>query len=202
MKRSTSTTAATVAFVMTLARGMGYAILQRDDDSSAPVVEAKPDGHYALQITDMRAKLAELDRMSPEEGFERHRVERKKELNWRREEVQRKRELRERYTRVLAELEAWQPDPLIESTKEYALKCLRDSIEWDCGPEGEELRYHTMSKVYANGSDYIDAQRRQVLADIANAEKHQREDQERTEERNRHIRALYASLPPAAEATG
>lgn len=184
-------------YLMGVARGMGYSIMQRDDAPDAPVREVEPSDYDRRRADELRAELADIEGLSVADAWARYQREREEAGDRRHEIVRDRREMRERYLSMIAEVEAWQPDPLIASTKTYALKYLRESMEFDCGPEGQEARYWPMPEHHSSGADYITARRRALQEQIDRAEKDQAEEDERTRDRNRHIRALHASLPPA-----
>lgn len=185
------------SYLMGVARGMGYSIMQRDDAPDAPVREVTASDYNRRRADELRAELAEIEGLSVADAWDRYKREREEAGARRDESVRGRREMRERYLAMLAEVEAWQPDPLIASTKTYALKYLHESMEFDCGPEGQEARYWPMPEHHNSGADYITARRRALQEQIDRAEKVQAEEEERTRDRNRHIRALHASLPPA-----
>lgn len=189
-------------YLMSVGRSMGYAIMQRDADRSEPVREVTASDYNRRQADTLRQELAEIEGLSVADAWARYLAERAAAVERRDEMVRQRRELRARYTRMLAEVEAWQPDPLIASTKDYALKQLRESIDFDCGHEGEEARYWPMPPVYIGGAEYLAGRRKQLQEDIDRAEQHQREEDDRTADRNRHIAAFLGSLPEALAGEG
>lgn len=184
-------------YLMSVGRSMGYAIMQRDDDRAEPVREVTASDYSRRQADTLRRELAELEGLSVAEAWTRCQAERAAAVERRDEHVRERRELRVRYERMLAQVGAWHPDPLVASTKEYALKHLQESIDFDCDAPGEEARYWPRPPVYLDGSEYITERRKQLQTEIDRAEQNQREEDERTADRNRHIAAFLGSLPAA-----
>lgn len=179
-------------YLMRVGRGMGYAILQRDDDPSEPVkTTTESSSYYEQRIPELKAQLAALWNLTDDEIAEAARADYQERHDaWERRRTE-KAALRERYEDMLAQVEAWEPDPLIASTKEYAIKYLRESIDFDCG--GSRFDQEPQPQ---DPADWLAAQKEDVSDSLARAEAHWEEEKERTADRNRHIEAFLRSLPP------
>lgn len=190
-------------YLMQIGRGMGFAVMQRDDDPREPVKPVEPQtGYYERELTRSRERLAELEAMTPRTA----RVAAREAADAARSAWADRRDhklaLRGRYEEMIRQVEAWEPEPLIATEtqiKEEALKYLRESIEFDCGKPGEEMRYYPKPQTLTP-DDWL---KREIEATRAAIDRHEqsiREERTRTAERNRYITAFLASLPPAEEA--
>lgn len=184
-------------YLMRVGRGMAFAIMQRDSDQDEPVKRCEPNTkYYDEKEQSAQARIAELTAMTSEEVAQAAREDFERErAAW----EQRKAEnaaLRARYEAMLAEVEAWEPDPLIAGTKEYALRMLRESIDFDCGRPDEEDRYYP-EPTEQEPNEWLRYQLGRAHEDVGYAQKHRADELARAEERNRYIDAFYASLPPA-----
>jgi hypothetical protein len=186
-------------YLMSVGRSMGYAIMQRDEHPAAAVTEVTASTYHAEAAAKSRQALADLEQLTVAQAWDLAVGEREEAEAKRREHVQKNRDLRARYTRMLAEVEAWEPDPLVASTKDHALKALRESLDFDCGPEGEELRYWPKPALDFDGAAYITRRRAELQKDIEYHDAEQCKEDQRTIERNRHIAAFLGSLPAGVE---
>lgn len=183
-------------YLMGVGRGMGFAIMQRGEDPSSPIKYVEPSTYYDdEQIRKAQATLAELDGMTIEEAGARLAAERAAADERRRDSVQKTLAMRARYERMIRGVEAWDPVPLMDSTKEQALKYLRESMEFDCGRPGEEARFLDHQTAF-DGAEWLTQERRRAQEQITRSREHIAAERKRTAERNRYIDAFYESLPP------
>lgn len=182
-------------YLMTVGRQMGYAIMQRDDDPTKPVEYVEPSTrYYDESIAEAQAVLARIDGMSVEQAQEEANAEYAAELERWKDTERKKLELRDRYEAMIAQVEGWEPDPLIADTKTQAVKYLRESIEFDVGAPGEEMRYYRYP-IRQSGAEWLNAKRDEAKRTIERGRQNIREERERTAERNRYIAAFLDSLP-------
>jgi hypothetical protein len=184
-------------FLMKVGRGMGFAILQRDDDWDTPIHKVEPSDYNARRLEESRERLRELEGVSIEEANRRAKAEYDEAVAAWEERRSNREAMRSRYEQRIREVEAWQPDPLVESVKNHALQYLREGMEFDCGKPGTESRWDTYPK-RLGGADWLNEQRAKALHDVEYHEKENRKEIERAEERNRYIEAFLSSLPDGA----
>lgn len=182
-------------YLMGVARGYTLAIMQRDEDLRKPVRRVEPQTRYHDEGIDAAEKrLREVAATSVEEANRKAAEEYKAACaDW---EIEKDRRLamRARYEAMVQQVEAWEPDPLVAYLKEGALKHLVDSMKFDCGEPGEEMRYRPYPKLLA-GAEWIDEQVRKARKDIDYHREERAKELKRTAERNAHIDAFLRSLP-------
>lgn len=180
-------------YLLRVGRSMGYAILQRDDDPDAPVKRSEPStSYYDESEAKAEERITWLRSLTPAQVADEAHAEYLTLLkDWKQRRVDRD-ALRARYEAMIAEVAAWQPDPLIESTKTNAIKYLRESIDFDCGT-GEWDKEPVEKEPRA----WLQAELDEAARSVQYAVTHRAEEIARTNERNRYIDAFHASLPGA-----
>lgn len=175
-------------YLLGVARAMGYAVLQRDDSADVPVRKAEPTTRYHDESIDKARRRRDwLQTLDAHDAEREARAEHEAEhASWV-ESRDRMHEMQLRYETMIANVEGWHPDPLIESTKEVALKYLRESLEFDT--------YNSGPPVPQTGAAWLSQQLAIAERNIAYHEAERAKEIERTAERNRYIDAFYASLP-------
>lgn len=101
----------------------------------------------------------------------------------------------ERYEDMVAQVEAWVPDPKVEYVKEQAIKYLRESIEFDLDKDGNDMRWYP-KPVRLTGDAWLEQERARALEDLTRAEKALTEEIARVDDFNEHIDAFLRSPPP------
>lgn len=121
-------------FLVDCARGMGYFMHMRDSSSDAPLTRNYYDSsEYHQQSLDKAwAARQRWDSLSEEEKYAEWSEYYNTTLKENAEREAEKGALRARYLRMIAEVTAYEVEPLMESTKEFALKMLNESMEFDC----------------------------------------------------------------------
>jgi hypothetical protein len=178
-------------FALTVARGMGALILMRDDPMDAPIPDRfEPSPHYAKSLADAKARLAELEAMTPEQREAGAAAARDALKASQADSAARHTETRNRYQAMLAQVVAWEGAP--EGLKEYMLDQLHRSIEFDCPDDALDNPLSPQS---------TDEWFAKALADakwsVEYRTKATHEEAERTEARNAWLAQLRASLPAA-----
>jgi hypothetical protein len=69
-------------YLMGVARGMGYSIMQRDDAPGTPVREVEASDYYRQRGDELRSQLADLDCLTVAEAWARARREREHQVVW------------------------------------------------------------------------------------------------------------------------
>ena len=182
-------------YLMGVGRGMGFAIMQRDDSHDEPVHHVEPHTDYHdSELAKARTLLAEVDTMTTEQAAKRARSEHEEALRDWTETRERRRSLRARYEEMITEVEAWEPDPLVVGVKEAAAKYLRESMDFDCGDPKDDMRWYPYPTLLS-GPEWINAKRAEATRDIEYHEAQRCEEIDRANERNRYIAAFLSSLP-------
>jgi hypothetical protein len=187
-------------FLMRVARSYSLAILQREDDPDAPVKRVEADTrYYDEKIAGAEADLRELSEMSVAQAVERSVAEHDKAVEeWNAARVKAL-ALRGRYEAMIAKVEAWEPPALVAYIKDGALKQLRESIDFDCGKPGEEMKYLRYPQHLA-GAKWIEAKTAEARREIDYGREQIAKQQKLATERNEHIDAFLGSLGTSLDA--
>lgn len=183
-------------YLMQVGRGMGFAIMQRDDPYDEPVKEVEEQSYYSKQLRRYSEEVAELEAMSDEDLVEDERKRREDAIESRRAGIEKSLTLRARYEDMRKQVVGWDCPAIMESTREYALKQLDESIRFDCGEKGNEDRFYHVPKVNTD-PDSIRAERiAHINSMIERCAESKKAEDERNSERSKYIRAFLDSLPP------
>lgn len=181
-------------FLMRVARSYSLAIMQREDDPDAPVRRCEPNTKYREDAIEAAEEtLRDLSALTVEQASERAKAEHEKEAKEWREAKAKALNLRARYEAMAREVEAWEPEPLVAGIKDVALKYLRESIDFDCGEPGQEMRYRPYPQLLS-GAEWINSKREKAQRDIDYHRDLIAAEIKHADERNEYIDAFYRSL--------
>lgn len=182
-------------FVWSCARGMGALIMMRDDPSNAPIperFEPRTD-YYDTALAAAEARLVELRGMTAEEILQANLNERAEVLASRAKQAVKRSDLRRRYEAMLAEVAAWEPPTEDhQGLKKLMVDQLTESIRFDCGKPGEEIRYPPMPE--ADPANWFEEQIAKAERNIEHHTVERAKEIERTESRNGWLAELRGSL--------
>lgn len=175
-------------YLLRVGRAMGFSILQRDADPDEPPKPFPPSTYHAEMLEEARAKQVRLAAMTPSEITRGASAWNHEQLTIWRETMAAKEALRARYEAVRQGVEDWTPPQGLEGAKEYALRQLDDSIQFDCRTGMSEPTPLSAAEWYRRQVEHADH-------DIEyHTEKHA-EEVKRARERNAAILAFLVSLP-------
>jgi hypothetical protein len=181
-------------FLMRVARSFSLAIMQREDDPDTPLKRDEANTKYHDdKIAGAEADLRELSGLSIDEARRRSMAEYDKAVEDWKAERNKRLALRSRYEAMIREVEAWEPEPLIAYLKDGALKQLRESLEFDCGKPGEEMKYRQHPQLLA-AEEWIETKITAARREIDYCREQIVKRQKVADERNEHIDAFYRSL--------
>lgn len=176
-------------YLLRVSRSMAYAMRQRDSDPSEHVKRVEPETSYFDEsLKRGRDRIEWLSALSVAEVADQAAQAYEKAYAGWRERRDEKHQLQLRYETMIAEVEAWQPDPLIQSTKELALSQLHESVKFDCA-------WSDAPPVRREPSEWLVAEQEAAKRSIKYAKDEIAKAIKRAEETNRYIDAFYASLP-------
>ena len=157
-------------FIMTCARAFGALIEMRDEPMGAQIPEElKVDTHHEKQLERSKQELNNYKNMPIEEIQELVDETYKKKIEENKKYYNEKLELKNRYERVLAEVEQWKlPSPEHQNLKDYAIRQLEESILFDCG----HIEDYAKEVKKETAEEYI---QRQIDSCLWNIEYHQKE---------------------------
>lgn len=176
-------------FALKCARAFGANIMMRDDPMDAPIKEYEPSSYHKEALEKAEKRLPEVQEMSPQECEEQAEKEYTEAKERNEKYISEANEQRERYEQMLEKVRSWIP-PTSEhqGLKEFMIKQLTDSIEWDCSTE-----YYTNPE-RKTGEQWRKDQIDSLKHDIEYHSKHHAEEVDRTNSRNEWNRQLFDSL--------
>lgn len=176
-------------YLLGISRGMTYAIMQRDSDANEPVKHCTASTkYYDKKIIETEDELVRLNSMSEGEMQNAALKEYGESYKYWDKSRYENRVLKARYENLIEQVEAWSPDPLMDSTKQFALSQLRESLEYDCN-------YSPAAPKLESGYEWHSRSLKQAEWSIKHYTEERDKEIARAEERNRYIDAFYASLP-------
>jgi len=176
-------------FAMRCARAFGALILMRDEPWDAPIPDRfEASDYHSKELAKAQARLAEVEAweiLDAEAEAERTYIEVLSRLN---QSIDEQLALHGRYQEMLAQVQVWiPPTSEHEELKEFMVKQLEESIEWDCNCDLGEPKL-------LSGPDYMAEQLGRAQRDIDYYTEQHREEIKRTKGRNEWLTALRQSL--------
>jgi hypothetical protein len=180
-------------FVWTCARAFGALVTMRDDRMDAPIPQAfEPSPHYTEALAKAKGELTRVKAMTTREISAACEADYSTAVKRHGERIAEATALRDKYTAMLAKVEAWEPPtPEHEAMKTFMAEQIASSIEFDCG-----TKYYTLP-AKQTPSEWHAAALAKAEKDIAYYTRNAAEEQERTDSRNAWLKALRDSVPPA-----
>ncbi len=180
-------------FAMICARAFGALVMMRDDSMSAPIPKAfEPSDYHAKALAQATSDLAALELLSDEEAKAvSDREYDKMQADFVKAAAEN--EAQEgRYRRMLALVLDWTPPtPDHDGMKKFMREQIEESIKFDC----DKSYYREQAeKPRMSGAKWKAERRKSLQHDIEYHEQHNREEIERTNERNKWIADLRGSL--------
>lgn len=174
-------------FILRCARAMGALIMMRDDPMDAPIRKEEVSDYHPKELAKARERLAELQDQGPASVVRLANAAYEREMQQWMEERERMRQAAQRYGAMLAKVEAWQPPPSHEGLKEFMVKQLRESMEFD-------ILDLDPPKVQVP-QDWWAEEVRRARKDIAYHEEQYQKEKERVAQRNQWVDTLLEALP-------
>lgn len=178
-------------FLWRCARAFGAMVMMRDDDIDAvPPERFEPDGWHLQESAKAEAALKNMDAMTAAEAEQECLRKHQERVEYNRRILGEHRELRAKYQAILAQVRDWQPPTKDhEGLKEFMVKQLQDSIDFDCNDD------YYAEPVLLTVNQWRADRSRELLRNIAYHQKGYAEEVERTESRNRWLAELRQSVP-------
>jgi len=176
-------------FVLTCARAMGAAIMQRDDAPGPIADEYEVETYYRDSLEKAKARLEDMETWKADQwkaAEQKDRAEQTKGVN---EAIQHASERRARYESMLVQVQGWRPPTAEhEGLKNFMVEQLESSIKFDCS-----TTYLTIPPMRP-WEEYKLAELTSAQRDVERAGTHWQEEQDRTAGRNKWVRDLRSSL--------
>lgn len=181
-------------YVWRCARGMGACIMMRDDGLDVPVTDDAVSGrssYYAESLRKSKAKLAELEGMTPLQAEPMAEADYQGAIASRDGYVKKNAEEARRYREMRAAVEKWKPPTTDhDGLKAFMLQQISTSTEYAGYVPGEPIRL--------SGADWLAERIATTKRDIASTEEHMAKDAGRSAERIAWVQALRESVPQPA----
>lgn len=175
-------------FVLQCARAFGATITLRDEPMSPDIPEFQPSDWNTKELAKAQGRLLDLTHMSPvlkassAAGYNARKYE--NFLKTTTDDI----DLRDKYETMLQKVESWQPPtPDHTKLKEFMVKQLNESIEWDCNYERE-------TPVPLSAEQWYFQELEKASKDINYHTKEYIKEVKRVNERNAWVSALKESL--------
>lgn len=176
-------------------RAMGAMILQRDDDfDAAPKEKFEPSDYHLKEIAKLEARLSDLNRMSDVDVMRAQEAETRLNEQKRAEAMANAEATRRRYQRMREMVIAWNPPGEVKGLKKFMLEQIDSSIDFDCHDSEFWDKCYPPLKV-APADIYRARVAAKIYEDLAYHKAQHAAEVERTNERNKWIADLRASLP-------
>lgn len=191
-------------FLMSVGRGLGFAIMQRDEPLSVPVKEVAepgPDSYHVKGLAEAVLRQRQLKRM-PLETAQTEAQREAENVQARNEKWLKDLEIeRQRFDVMLAHVENWTPPESLPEAKEVALKWLKESIEHDCSDQMiEEKRAEVDARqMPLTPEAWLEKEHKRNADDLEYHTEKLDKEIELAKERNRIIRDFLDSLPDTPE---
>lgn len=178
-------------FIADCAKGFGAYITVRDLLDSEKPDHFEPDSFYIDRAKQWEKELEKLLGMTEEEAQHEADEEYERKIANRENAIKNKNELRQRYEKVLEEVSAWIPPTEDHvNLKEFCIKQIEDSIEWDCSTS----YYDEYNVERTTGKEWLKYQIQNAKQTIENCLHDHESEVERTNQRNLWIKQLKDSL--------
>ena len=174
-------------FALKCARAFGACIEQRDDDpNDKPKLIEKTKDSYNIK----RLEEAKKWKKPTKAEFD---VYVKLQTAYYNEKIDKQNKLKASYQKMLDKANAWTPPTKEhEGLKKFMIEQLNSSIEFDCGFEYYQRELNNIKQLTYN--QYVKNMRASNKRDIEYHTNELKKDNERTDNRNAWISALYKSL--------
>ncbi|TVY09852.1 hypothetical protein [Paenibacillus cremeus] len=180
-------------YIMQCARAFGATIMMRDEPLGTPIPEFEPSTYSKNAIEKARERLKELQCMSNDEIEAQTEGEYQSELKRKKKYAQEKLETKNRYTKMLVDVYAWQaPTSDHGKLKQFCIDQLKESIKWDC--DNMEGYYNPESVKKQTAQEWLNSNIERCLRDIEYHSKEWEKEVERTNERNLWVKQLRDSF--------
>jgi len=177
-------------FALVCARAFGALIEMRDDPLDVPIPKRiEPSDYHKKRLEEEHERLVWLSGLTAEQMEQEAQLQYEKEVEEYREDLKRIALERSRYEKIKAQVSDWQPPEELSRLKEFMLEQLNISIDGDC-------HLHRKEQKRLTGNEWYSEMLNKINWSIGYHTHEHAEEIERTEDRNKWLSALFASLPP------
>lgn len=172
--------------------GAGYFASQQGEKElpkdKAPIL--KVDNYHEKKILEAEEELEKWEnlRNNLEEAQKLYDEQYAQNMQFNAETNEKRKEIEKRYNIVLEKVKAWDIPIEYNSLKEFMLKQLKESIEWDCSP------YTPYKEEKIPIEEWIEVRIRLAKRDLDYHTKEFQEEKRRIAEHNNYLKGLYEAL--------
>lgn len=183
-------------YIMLCARNFGVLIHMKEDSLDAPIPDKiEPSDYYLKRAHQLeeKHKFIKENKKTDDELYAQYKAEFYDEVNKRAEREKETYELKDRYLKMIKEVEDWEvPSSDYDNLKKFALSQLRDSLDFDC--KLYEFKFPSFEEWKA---EKFDTER--IQKQIDDAYEDYRKDVKDAERRTKYLNNLRASLDNAMD---
>jgi len=178
-------------FALNCAKAFGACITMRDLPSDAPIPEEfEPSNYHADRLAEARRQLALYEAMLPEDAAQLSAAEYRDAEHSREKRLRDNLDTLESYREMLDRARIWiAPTKDHDGLKEFMIKQIEDSIEWD-----DSTEYLNKPTPVLSATDWLEAKKAKALKNIEYHKEENAKELQRTAERNQWVRLLRESL--------
>lgn len=179
-------------FVMKCARASNMLIMMRDEPLDAVVpVKFTGSSYHTEQIQMAEARLTRIEGWDDTEADRQAKAAYDRRFKQYEQELIGRKQLRTRYEAMLKQVKAWTPPTSKhQGLKDFMIKQLEISIDFDCGTDFLEVPERLTGTVYKK------QQLNSALGDVTYHVEQDKVDKKLAEERSNWVNALRQSLTP------
>jgi hypothetical protein len=177
-------------FAMSCARAFGALVEMREEPYDAVIPEEfQPSDYHINALKNAEQELNDIGCCSIDFATKNSQKEYDKEVEDNKRYRNNKRLLKEKYIKMLKEVNDWNPpSEEHEGLKKFMIDQIKGSIDFDCS------EYPQQKPILLTGKQWIDKQKKQILKDIEYHSKEYKEECDRVAGRNKWIKQLRESL--------
>ena len=175
-------------FALKCARAFGACIEQRDDDPNdkPKLIEKNNDDSYHIKRINEAKKWKKPTKVEFDAYV-------KKQIAYYNEKIDKQNKLKDSYQKMLDKANAWTPPTKEhEGLKKFMISQLTESMDFDCSNDYYQRELNNIKQLTYN--EYVKNMRDSNKRDIEYHTNELKKDNERTDNRNAWISALYKSL--------
>lgn len=177
-------------YALQCARNFGACITLRDEPMTSEIPEFVPSDHNAKRLAEAKKDLAAFLAMDHDQREKLRSDEHAENARVAEKGIAEKQVERERYEAMLAKAKAYKsPSPDHDNYAGFLVSQLEESIQWDCSTD-----YYDGLQQQKPFGEWESEKLERLKRDVAYHEKANREEIERTDQRNEWVRKLKASL--------
>jgi hypothetical protein len=174
-------------YILDVSRGMAFAYHLRDSSFNGTIPLQKVDSYYSENYTEALEALNRWNELDYQGMVREWEAYSKDIAESNKRSVEEHDLVKHRYESMLQKVESWDPPAILQSTKDYALEQLRQSIDFDCG-------HGPYTQSAYPFKEWVEWHEQGLLDEVEYSLKSWRKAKERVDECNEYIKALYESL--------